>query len=522
MGVRTRKMLLDARGIDDASEQVAAVMADAGFDRYTILSARLTFENALMSLGEHFGSNYPAELVVGERLGQPVLQVRVKGERYDPREASVASDWERSLMEYSGMRPTYAYRGGCNIVGFVCPLRVTSMLQSAIAIVLGVLLGVAGRFIPVEVRTMMLDSLITPLFDTFIGMLSGIAAPLMFLSIAGGICGIGDMGELGRSGKVVVGRYLRADVLAVLVAFAVGMPLFHPTGDVTATAADLIAGIVDILLELVPTNVVSPFLEGKTLQIVTLAVAVGVASLALGDATAPLRSLLRQFNLVMEFLMGQLCRLLPGFIVIMMVSQAWTGTSSSLLASWLPIIVIACLAVLFLAAQLVVTSVRHDIPLKKLVTSIFPALVLAFTTASASAAFGTVRTICQKDFEIDEELSGFGVPLGLVLARPTTTMFMVITMLYCAKFYGLGAGMVWCVRMVLSCLLYAIAVPPVPGGALGCYGMLLAGLGIPIEAMGLVTALDFLLDNINIAGNVGAIITGMISASDALDARGSK
>ena len=230
MGVRIREMRLDAQGIDEASEQVANVIDDAGFDRRTVLSARLTFENALMSLQGHFGEDVPTELVVGRYLGQPVLQVRVKGERYDPREDSTASDWERSLMEASGMRPLYVYRGGRNIVGFMCPLRVSSMGISAIAVALGVLLGFAGRLIPDDVRAAALDGLITPLFDTFIGMLAGIAAPLMFLSVAGGICGIGDMVALGRNGKVVVGRFLRDNALAVLRAFAIGLPLFHRTG----------------------------------------------------------------------------------------------------------------------------------------------------------------------------------------------------------------------------------------------------------------------------------------------------
>jgi len=70
----------------------------------------------------------------------------------------------------------------------------------------------------------------------------------------------------------------------------------------------------------------------------------------------------------------------------------------------------------------------------------------------------------------------------------------------------------------VSCLLYAIAVPPVPGGMLACYGILLASLGIPLDAVAVVTALDLLLDNLCASGNVGSVILEILLSANALGA----
>ena len=520
MGMQTSNILLDAQGIDESSEALWDFLVGAELDRRSALSARLTFESALLRLRERFGDGTPAELVMGSRFGRPVVMARVKGERFDPREVGDETPWERSLMEASGMRPVYAYRGGINIVSISGPLRISSMAQSAAAITLGVVLGFSGRFMPDDLRLYILDGLVSPLFDTYIGMLSGIAGPMVFLSVAWGICGIGDMVALGRSGKALIGRFLRADVLAVLFAMGVCLPIFRLQGGLEAQGAGLLASVTGMLLDLLPTNIVQPFLEGNTLQIIVLSMAVGVAALSLGDATEGLRQALYQLNLLVQFLMEQLCRLLPGFIVVMMVSQSWAGTTASLLECWLPIVVASVLIVAYLLIQVVVASVRRKIALPALASTLLPSLMVSFTTASASAAFGTIRSTCEDELGIDDDQVSFGVPLGMVLCKPAVAILLVVVMFYSARAFGVGGDLVWYVRLGVSCLLYAVAVPPVPGGMLACYGMLLGGLGIPLEALGVVTALDFLLDNLSCSGGVGALILEVLSAADSLGALG--
>lgn len=518
MGMRTSEIKLDADGIDYASELASSFLEDAGLDKRSILSARLTFESSLLEMRESLGE-VPAEILTGKRLGRPRLIVKVHGPRFDPPETSEETYWERALMVSAGLSPSYAYRGGYNILEISCARGPMGSTQRALlAIVLGIVLARLGLRLPAETRTTILDGLITPLFDTFIAMLSGIAGPMVFFSVAWGICGIGDMAALGRSGKALISKFMTANVLAVLFGLLVGIPVFQLQSGTGAGTGDPLSDFTKMLLDLLPTNIVAPFLESNTLQIIVLSVVVGIAALALGDLTEGVRHALRELNTLIQFLMEQLCRLLPGFIVVMIISSTWSGTMGALLASWLPIVVASAGMAVFLLLILIHTSIRSHVPLHSLIMTCIPTLVLACTTASASAAFATMLATCKDDLGVDEDQASFGVPMGMVLCKPMTPILFAVVMLYGAKSYGVGVDLVWYVRLGVSCLLYSIAVPPVPGGSLACYGMMLTGLGIPSAALAVCTALDMLVDNLCVSGNCGALVAEVLDAAKSLDA----
>lgn len=519
MSVKTTVIALDLEGIDHASEAVETFLASSKLDRRSQLSARLTFETALLNLRDTFGDGYPAELLVGSRLGKPRLVVKVRGRRFDPRELGDENGWEHSLMEAAGLRPSYAYNGGHNIIAISCPRPpMGSTLKAIIAIALGLLLSRTGFLLPDATRESILTGLIQPLFDTYVKMLAGVAGPMVFLSVACGITGIGDMVALGRSGKTIMGRHLAINFVAIFVAFAIGIPVFHLAYGANVGEGGALATITNLILGMVPTNFVEPVVENNTLQLAVLSIAVSIAALALGDLTEQVRKILQEINMLVQFLMEQLCRLLPAFIVVMMIMQSWSGTIGALLSTWLPVLLFVGTILLFLVAQLLVTSVKCKVPFMRLVRAIFPAAAIAFVTASSSAAFGPMLSVCQDDLGINEEQSSFGVPLGMVLCKPIATIQLAIVLLYAAQAFGVQADFFWYVRLGISCLLYAIAIPPVPGGTLACYGIMLASLGIPLDAVAVVTALDLLLDNFCMGGNVSTVVLEILLAANSLGA----
>ncbi len=518
--LQTKEIVLDSEGIDSASEAVATFLEnDTKLDRRSVLSARLTFENALIRMQEHFGDDTPVTLSAGNLLGKPILMVRMRGERFDPRDEVGQTEWERSLMEAAGLRPTYAYLGGYNVISISCPRApMGSTAHAAIAIVLGVIISRVGMYFPESTREMLLEGLVTPLFDTFTGMLSGIVGPMVFFSVAWGICGMGDMAALGRSGKVLIKRFLLADVAGAVVAMLVGIPVFHLQVSTAIGEISGLGSVTELLLGILPTNMVQPFVTGNTLQIISLSVFVGVAALALGDLTEGVRQLLRQLNVLMQFLMEQLCRLLPLFIVVMMVSQTWSGTLGALLSCWFPVLIVGIAVVLLLTGLYVLTSLTSRVPIPTLVRACIPAHVIAFTTASASAAFGTMVSTCKDDLGVDDDQVSFGVPLGLVMCKCSMAIMIFIMMIYSAKVYGVGADVMWYVRLGITAFLYAIAVPPVPGGMLACYSIILTNMGIPLDALAVVTAVDLMIDNLLASSNVGALILTVFSSAHKLDA----
>jgi Na+/H+-dicarboxylate symporter len=203
----------------------------------------------------------------------------------------------------------------------------------------------------------------------------------------------------------------------------------------------------------------------------------------------------------------------------MMVSQAWSGTAQALLSSWIPILLAVGAIVALLLASIVLVCLRHHLSIVRVFLACVPAGFLGFTTASPSACFGTMLSTCMDDFGVDEDQASFGVPLGMVLCKPASPILLVATVLYCAQAYGGGSpDLIWYLRLGITCLLYAVAVPPVPGGMLACYGMIFATLGVPAQAIGVATALDLLLDNPVACTNVVSLILQVFSAAEGLGA----
>lgn len=155
----------------------------------------------------------------------------VRGERFDPLTVSQHFSPDevlmgRSVMAASGLEPHYSYRGGQNIISLIRPRPpMSSIRQILIGFALGLLVALLGNtFMSEAHRAYTLETFVMPLFDIYLGMLGGLAGPLVFLSVAWGVCGIGDVTMLGRNGKSLVGRYLRDNAIATVIAILVCIP----------------------------------------------------------------------------------------------------------------------------------------------------------------------------------------------------------------------------------------------------------------------------------------------------------
>ena len=516
------ELTLDAEGIDSACDQANAFLSETRLGKREMLAARLSFENILHMWHYHYGDNTPVVIRMGNRFGRPSLVASVRGERFDPRTIDTSRDKyapiARTMLTASGFLPSYHYRSGYNMVTLTCPRKpLSALVQILIAFVLGVAVSLLGNLlIPEAGRTYAIEKLITPLFDVFLAMLSGIAGPLIFLTVAWGICGIGDVTVLGRSGKSLIGRYLTSNVLATLFSCLICIPLFALPAQGAQGDADFFEDLVKLVIDLLPTNIVKAFVDGNTSQIIILGVIVGVSALVLENVCEGVRRRIEELNMLVQFIMEQFCRFIPAFIFIVVLLQVWSGTFETLFTAWMPILLIVVLIVVFFAMQVVVNCLRYRIPIKKLLTAMKPAMVLGFTTASSCAALGPMISGCQDSLGVDEEQTSFGIPLGMVLCQPSTVIMLVVLSLHCMQVYGLGADVSWYMRMALMCFLYSMVSPPVPGGMLACFGLLFAKLGIPVEALAIATAFNVIIDYVITGFRVGSIMVDVLSAGCSL------
>lgn len=512
---KTYTVALTNEGVERISEDVREFLRAGDLERQEANATWLEFDNALVMFKEHFGEQAEATVTRNRIFGSPRLYVRVPGEQFNPLKEPTLDDWQQMLDSMSQRHPIYAYRGGKNSLAIAQEqLRLGSIAQILLAVVLGGLVAWLGvAFLPEATQTMLYESLFKPLFNLFTGLLSGLAGPLVFTSVAWGVCGIGNTAALGRSGGTLLARFVLSIVLSAVISMAVCIPLFPSAAGLSDGGSNLLADIVELVLGLIPTNMVRPFVDGNTSQIIVLAIAIGVASLVMGERSKRIRNAIGEFNEVMMFLIEQLCRFIPGFVFIMIVSQAWSGSLANLKTAWLPAVLIVGLDLLVVALQFVITSVSCRVSLVKIVRACLPVTLMGLTTASSSACLGSMMSTCAEKLGVEKEQVSFGVPLGVVLCKAATAVEIAVFMLFCMKLYGVGVDVTWYIHLGVVSVLYSMVLPPVPGGMIACLGLILAELGIPAEALALLTALDIVLDYPVTASGITITMLNVLGAS---------
>ena len=317
---------------------------------------------------------------------------------------------------------------------------------------------------------------------------------MIFFSVCWGIVNIGDVRVLGRIGKVVVVRFLGAIFLLTAVTALCLVPLFQPENGAASVGENAVAQLYSMLLEIIPSNIITPFQEGNSLQIIFMAICVGLVLLMLGEKSAALRTWLDQVNTAVQFMMEMVSRYISLFIFVSLLSLLLSDALRNLggMVKGLLLGMAACMVWPLLYALWASLRLRVSFPL--LLRKLLPTYLIALSTASSSAALSTDLETCERRLGISGRIVHFAVPLGQVIFKTGAAVGFFVLALGLAEFYGVAMPFSWLATGVLTAGLLAIATPPVPGGSLTCYTVLLTQLGIPAESIGLAVAGNVILD----------------------------
>lgn len=495
---REETVLLDAAGIDRLAVLLTGSLGQAAVERKETLRLRLATEDILGVWRRGAADGAACKFRCGTRWGRAYIELLLPGQRMDPSDADAAEGGPllyTNLLAQAGLAPVYSYQDGVNRLAFYPPKpqRFGPLAQLLLAIAASVVCGLLCIAAPESARNAV-SGVITPLFNALMGILQTLASPMIFLSVCCGIVNIGDVQTLGKIGKTVLLRFLAAIYLITGITAGCVVWLFRSGDGAAVTGSSAAAQIYDMVLGIVPSNLVSPFLEGNTLQIIFMAVCIGAALLVLGEKAGAVRTLLDHTNTVVQFLMELVSRYIAVFVFVsllsLMLSQSLSGLGG--VAKGLALGMAACLLWPLLYALAV--SIRLSVSFPMLLRKFLPTYLIALSTASSSAALSTDLETCEKRLGISEHVAGFAVPLGQVIFKTGGAVGFFVLALGLAEFYGVAMPLPWVVTGVLVSGLLAIAAPPIPGGSLTCYTVLLTQLGIPEEAIGLAVAGNVILD----------------------------
>lgn len=506
---------LSPQAIDELSNDFTRILEELDVGRKDAIRLRISIEDILGIWLDQLGENARTNLRTSTRLRRTTIQISVTGGQVDPdliyKEAIESGEDDgadlllfSSLMSLSGLAIKYSYKNGRNIITLQ-PCKQAGMGEMTLvilSILLAVILGGLSLLLPEPYMTGIRE-VIDPVFNTILNAIKAISSPLIFLSISWGIVGIGDLSTVGKIGKKVISRMLIITlVIGVLVALIL-LPLMQLKFG--SGSGGGFSKVYQMVLDIVPGDIVSPFMKGQALQVIFLGCSVGLALLVLSERVAVVRAMVEQANEVVQLLMSVIGKIMPLFIFLSIYSIFLSGMLSQMKDILMALVFVSVGSIILPVIYVVYMALRTGISPVLAFRKILPVWLIGLTTASSSAALSTNMEVCERSLGISSKVVSFAVPLSQVIFKPSAVIEFLVLSFYMAQTYEVNVSMGWVITAIISCWLLAVAATPVAGGTMAIYTILFSQLGLPAEAVALAIAVNMPIDFVTTAANLASI-----------------
>ncbi len=336
------------------------------------------------------------------------------------------------------------------------------------------------------------NKIFQPIYNSFNGIISFIAGPLIFLTALLGVVSVGSISGLSRIGKRLLVIFLSFLALSGIATFFCTFPFISLASE-SGTMLDY-SELYQMVLDILPSNIIAPFLSGNSLQIVCIAMFSGVAMLLLSEKVNDLKRLLEQLNYIVQWLMNLISQLVPAFIFINVFNLIVNGQARTIVSAYKLLLMYLVSIAAVLVIQLLPVCIREKVSPLLVLQKNLPAALIGLTTASSSAAYSENIRTCRRELGISETVANIGVSLGQTVFKPGVYLDFFLLGVFCAEFYSVPISPGKLISFALFCYILSIAAPPVPGGGLTCFALLTAQLGLPGDAVALMCTLDIIPD----------------------------
>jgi len=488
---------LTPEAVDAVSEDVQGFLSGLKAPKKNVIATRLSVETILLQYMERFGEEQEFTYIKNNFLGKSYITITLEGEPFNPLEQEPDDefgDLSAAMFQNADFTPTYSFNRGINAVTIrISKKEINPIFKLAFAIAAAVLVSLLQLVLPAESVLYIRENLLDSFYNAFLGLMTTIEIPLVFLSVASGIVGIGDSTVFGKIGRKMVWRFVTVILFFTTLAGIIFSMLFTRFGTDNDGSLSIKVGI-DMLLDLIPDNLIAPITSGNTMQVVLMAVMIGVAVVVLGSKAKTISNIIYEGNRMIVYITGLISKLLPVFIFIVLLDMIWSGDVPLFVDMWKPVLAFVCVLILLFALMLITVSAKENVKATLLIKKMLPTFLIGFGTASSVAANGECSESLHKRMGVNKRFVEFGQPVGGVIFMPSTAINFMVCAVYMAAYYKISVSMLWFVIAVILCTFVAIATPPVPGGAVAAYSVIFAQLGIPSEALAIVVTMDILFD----------------------------
>ncbi|WP_181310382.1 dicarboxylate/amino acid:cation symporter [Nocardioides campestrisoli] len=410
--------------------------------------------------------------------------------------------------------------------------------QVLIGLVLGVLLGLVAREMgPDSVEGGVTDpnwltETLTEVGGIFVTLLRTIVPALVFLAIVASIANLRDVTGAARLAWKTLAWFAITALISVGIGIALGLVL--EPGRNTSVSADAAAAPsstgswLDFLTGLVPANILglqaeaagdgSVGLSFNVLQILVMAIAVGIATLKVGPAADPFLAVVRSALAVVQKVLWWIILLAPvatiGLLGKAVATYGWDALGS--LGTFAAAVYVGLALVVFVLYPALLKA--NGLSVRQFFSGAWPAISLGFVSRSSIGTMPVTETVTERNLGVPRAYSSFAVPLGATTKMDgCASIYPAIAAIFVAQFFGVDLSLTDYVLIAFVSVIGSAATAGVTGATV-MLTLTLSTLGLPLEGVGLLLAIDPILDMGRTATNVAgqALVPTLVAAREGI------
>ena len=504
-------MKLTNENINNAIEKVHEFFETLNVSRKDKIRIGLLLEEALLRYQEKFGEDDEFKLVVRKWFGTPKVLIKIKGKPYNPLEDNdeeqiFSEMMMKTLLSYEVAGITYRYENGCNEIRAFSTKEKKKLKIPGGSVTISFFLAILFAFIiknfSEPVQKIIVESFVTPILDTLFGAIIAINIPLVFISIVASICAVENVTVLHELSMTILKR-LFALMIFIVISTILVCSIFFPVvdlnfqGQIMSGNSDELQKIFELLLSIVPQNIIAPFEDGKILQIVVMALLTGICITILGDRVSDFKNLIMNLQQIIFEMVEIVFKVIPAIIFLSILKTILLYSISEILLVW-EIVLAEYILFLFLPLALLLKNlIKHNVKILDFLKKIYPACLIVFTTSSGSAGMPKNIEICHKELKIPKNLCEFYIPISHALFPAMKLVGFITCTFFAAEFSGVQITLAQLFIIGFLSIQFAIASSSGNGGVIAMLGILLTQLGLSLDAIGTMMVADIFVVNIS-------------------------
>ena len=388
--------------------------------------------------------------------------------------------------------------------------KISLAMQIFIALILAIAAGLL-----LQKHAQFAETYIKPFGTIFLNLLKFIVVPIVLFSIMCGIISMRDIKKVGAIGLKTVVYYMCTTAFAITIGL-IGGNLFKKMFPVIATT-DLSyqvgekTSLMDTIVNIFPSNFISPMAEANMLQVIVMALLIGFAIILVGEEkNTRIITACNDLNDVFMKCMEMILKLSPiGVFCLLCPVVAANGAT-----------IIGSLAMVLLAAYvcyIVHAVVVYSFAVKTIggispltfFKEMLPAIMFAFSSASSVGTL-PINMECTEKLGTSREIASFILPLGATINMDGTAIYQGVCAIFIASCYGIHLTLPQMLTIIFTATLASIGTAGVPGAGMVMLAMVLTSVGLPVDGIALVAGVDRIFDmgrtTVNITGDASCCV----------------